>query len=282
MAKLPTVAIVGCGRAGGSIGIALERAGYRIGAVWSQSREGRERARQLVSAPVLGDLGDVAATADVVILSVPDGAITEVARQLAEQVRDGQLVVHTSGAMTVDALAPASERGASIGSMHPLQTLPDPHRGADALDGAAVAVTCSEEDRSFLHRLAAGWGGLPFPLPDDVRVLYHAAAVFASNYVVTTVWAATKLFEELGVGNARPLLGPLVRTTVENVLTQGSERAVTGPVVRGDVETLRRHVATLGELGGQSEELVGAYRALARLTAELAGADVDAVREATA
>ncbi len=277
MAKHPTVAIVGCGRAGGSIGLALEREGHRVGAVWSRSRAGRQRAARLLEAPTLGRVADVVDTGDLVIVAVPDEAIEQTATEVAEAVRPGQVVVHTSGVTSVEALAPVRDAGARIGSMHPLQTLPDPRRGADALREAAVAVTCDERDRRMLHRLVSAWGGRPFPLRDDARVLYHAAAVLASNYVTALLGAADELMDAAGVPNGRALLAPLVRTAVDNTVAKGAERSITGPVVRGDLEAVRRHLVALRERG---EILADAYGSLSLLTAQVARTDVDMVRRA--
>ena len=94
-------------------------------------------------------------------------------------------------------------------------------------------------------RLARAWGGRPFALADEAKRIYHAAAVFASNYVVTSIWAATTLFQSIGIRNAGELLGPLVRNGVENVLARGGAKAITGPVARGDAELVQRHVEAL-------------------------------------
>src|SRR5438270_462679 len=119
--------------------------------------------------PVLRDPAEVAGASDIVIVAVPDDAIADTAEQLAAGVRVRAVVVHTSGATTVDALAPAKQAGARTASMHPLQSIPDAIHGADALRGAAVAVTCAPEDRLDLFRIARAWGGRPFRLPDGAK-----------------------------------------------------------------------------------------------------------------
>lgn len=273
MARRPTVSIIGCGRAGGAIGLALKEAGYPIAAAWSRSRTGRQRAHLLLEVPILTRPDEVARAADVTIVAVPDDAIAEVAVQLAPGVREDAYVIHTSGGVSVDALAPAAKAGARVGSVHPLQTLPGPRAGAEALRGAAVAVTCELRDRMFLFRLARAWGGRPFSLPDEAKALYHAAAVFASNYIVTSVWAATQLMRAAGVRNSIPLLAPLIETTARNTIDRGPERALTGPIARGDARAVRRHVKALRDTDPTSGRIVDAYRALAQLTANMVGAD---------
>jgi predicted short-subunit dehydrogenase-like oxidoreductase (DUF2520 family) len=281
VAKLPTVSIVGAGRVGGAIGIALARAGYTITAAWSQSRAGRQRAHRLLDVPVL-EPAETAAAGDVVFLSVPDDAIPDMAEQLVPGLRKGQFVVHTSGGTSLEALDLLRDAGVRPGCLHPLQTIADAEQGADALQGAAVAVTSENAERLALMRLARAWGGRPFVLADEAKRIYHAAAVFASNYVVTSIWAATTLFQSLGTRNAGELLGPLVRNSVENVLTRGGPKAITGPVARGDAELVRRHVAALREADPTDHAITDAYRALARLTASLTGGDVEGFEKATA
>jgi predicted short-subunit dehydrogenase-like oxidoreductase (DUF2520 family) len=266
---------------GGAIALALSRAGYTITAAWSRSRSGRQRAHRLLDVPVL-EPADTAAAGDVVFLSVPDDAISEMTDAVAPALHKGQFVIHTSGGTPVSALEPLRDAGARIGCLHPLQTIADAEHGADALQGAAVAVTSDDAERLALMRLARAWGGRPFVLADEAKRIYHAAAVFASNYVVTSIWAATTLMQSLGIRNAGELLAPLVRNSVENVIARGGAKAITGPVVRGDVELVKRHVAALRDADPTDHAITDAYRALARLTASLAGGDVERFEKATA
>jgi predicted short-subunit dehydrogenase-like oxidoreductase (DUF2520 family) len=275
------VSIVGCGRAGGSIGLALKRAGYAVTAAWSRTRAGRQRAHRLLDVPVLTDPAAVAAAGDIVFVAVPDDAIAEIAPDLKSGELAGKVIVHTSGGVSIDALAVVRDFGARNGSMHPLQTLPDAVRGAEALSGAAVAVTCDPRDRALLFRLARAWGGRPFPLADKDKTLYHAAAVFASNYVVTSVWASLRILERIGIPNARHLLAPLAQSSVQNVTSTSPDRAITGPVVRGDTEMVRRHVQALAHADPTGGRITDSYRSLARLTAALARADLAAFEKAT-
>ena len=281
MARKPTVSIVGAGRVGGAIGLALARAGYTITAAWARSRAGRQRAHRLLDVPVL-EPADTAAAADITFVSVPDDVLSDMAEQIAPAVHKGQFVVHTSGGMPVATLDPIKDAGARVGSLHPLQTIPDAESGADALRGASVAVTCDNHERLALMRLARAWGGRPFVLGEEAKRVYHAAAVFASNYVVSSIWAATTLFQSIGLRNAGELLAPLVRTSVDNVLARGGAKAITGPVARGDADLVKRHLEALRETDPTDGALTDAYGSLARLTASLIGDDVPSFKKATA
>jgi predicted short-subunit dehydrogenase-like oxidoreductase (DUF2520 family) len=262
-----TVSVVGAGRVGGAIGLALARSGYSVTAAWSMSRAGRERAHALLDAPIL-EPEEVCRAGDIVVLAVPDDAIREMAERIAPGARRGKLVFHTSGGTSVETLDAVREAGAHVGSLHPLMTVPEPD--PDAIAGAAVAVTCDGRDRAAFYRVARAWGGRPFMLDDDRKAVYHAAAVFASNYLVSSVWAANEIFRSIGVRNAQPLLTPLLRATLDNVIEKGPAKAITGPVVRGDVKTVRKHIAALKD---SDERIVDAYRAMARMTTALVQQD---------
>ena len=270
MPRANIVSIVGAGRVGTAIGLALQQVGYTVSAAWSRSRSGRQRAHALLDVPVL-EIEEVALAADLVVIAVPDDAIASVAREISTTARRGKYVFHTSGATSVHALQPLREGGAHVASLHPLMTFPD--ADASRLTGAAVAVTCDARDRAAFYRIARAWGGRPFPLDDANKATYHAAAVFASNYIVSSVWAANAIFRTIGVNNAQPLLNPLIAATIENIVAHGPAKSITGPVVRGDTNTVKRHIETLKQ---GDAEIANAYRAMAKLTASLAQLDVSA------
>ncbi|HJX48820.1 MAG TPA: DUF2520 domain-containing protein, partial [Gaiellaceae bacterium] len=186
-----------------------------------------------------------------VLLCVPDTAIAEVARALSP----GPLVAHVSGATPLSALDPHVRRF----SVHPLQTFTR-SRGAEQLDGAWAAVTAeTEETRAAGLWLAEALGLRPFELADSARTLYHAGAVFASNYVVTLHRAASLLFESAG---APPdALVPLMSRTIEN------DFELTGPISRGDWATVEAHRAAIRAAHPELEQL---YETLAGGTLALA------------
>ena len=188
---------------------------------------------------------------ELVLLCVPDGAIAEV----AVSVEPGPWIAHVSGATPLAELAPHTRRF----SVHPLQTFTR-ERGPEQLDGAWCAVS-GETEAAMEHGrwLAETLGLRPFELADSDRTLYHAGAVFASNYLVTLHRAAALLFESAG---APPeALEPLMRGTIEN----GFE--LTGPIARGDWETVAAHRAAIHEHRAELDDL---YETLAGATLALA------------
>jgi predicted short-subunit dehydrogenase-like oxidoreductase (DUF2520 family) len=185
--------------------------------------------------------------AELVLLCVPDGAISDVARGLEPR----PWIAHVSGATPLTALDPHPRRF----SVHPLQTFTR-ERGPEQLDGAFAAVTAeTEEARELGFWLARTLSLRPFELADSARPLYHAGAAIASNYLVTLHQAASELLRAAGAPSEG--LVPLMRRTIEN----GFE--LTGPIERGDWETVEAHRRAIREVRPQLEPL---YDVLAEAT----------------
>jgi predicted short-subunit dehydrogenase-like oxidoreductase (DUF2520 family) len=187
--------------------------------------------------------------ADLVLLCVPDRAIAPV----ASSVERGPWIAHVSGATPLAALAPHTRRF----GMHPLQTFTRA-RGAEQLDGAWAAITAEDDQARLRARSLAELLGLhPFEMADEARVLYHAGAAIASNYLVALYRAAARLFAAAG---APPeALIPLMRRTIDN----GFE--LTGPLARGDQTTVDAHLAVIRS---EAPDLESMYRVLADVTAQ--------------
>lgn len=210
---------------------------------------GRGRAGSAIAARLVerGLLASPTESADLMLLCVPDAAIGQVARTMAR----GPWVAHVSGATPLSTLEPHTARF----SVHPLQTFTRA-RGAEQLDGAWAAVTAAAPDAlQRAHWLAGQLGLRAFEIADESRVLYHAGAVFASNYLVTLFRAAARAFE---IAGAPPdALVPLMRRTIDNHFE------LTGPIARGDLHVVDAHLAALRT---QAPELEPLYRALAEAT----------------
>ena len=274
-------AVVGAGRLGSSLALAFERAGARLVGFVCATKEGSAGAEAVLGMARSRDLASlVAADPDLMLLTVPDGALPSVAGAVAEElaasreattVRTGPpAVLHTSGATPVSVLSRCAEAGATIMAFHPLQTFSDPSTGPERLAGAAVAVTApTEAGRLLGGRLARAVGARPFALDDADRALYHAAACVASNYLVTLVDVAADLFRRAGLPPEAGMTAflPLVQGTVENLKAGGdAARALTGPLSRGDTATIEAHLLALER---EAPEAVSLYRSLGRRTLDL-------------
>ena len=167
-------------------------------------------------------------------------------------------MVHVAGSKGLDVLRRASLAGARVAACHPAQTVPGTRVDPDTFVGAAWAVTCATADRPWAVDLVEAAGGDAHVVPDDRRVLYHAALTVGSNTVGAVVAVARQLLLAAKVDDPAAFLGPLVRASVDNVLADGAS-ALTGPVVRGDTGTVAAHLDRLDE---DVPSLAAAYRHL--------------------
>jgi len=174
-------------------------------------------------------------------------------------------VLHTSGATSVTILEPCAKAGATTLAFHPLQTFSDPLTGANRFAGTAVAVTPfgggeSSPAAQFGFSLARLLEAVPFFLPDEKRVLYHAAATLACNYFVGLEHQARRLFVLAGLPeeSALSMFLPLVSATLDNIQRQGTVNALTGPLSRGDKETVLRHLLVLQHEAPDLRQVYGA------------------------
>ncbi len=262
------VAVVGAGRVGTALAILLHRGGHAVTAVSGRAATAARAAEYLPGVPVVSAV-EAAGRGDLVLLAVPDDALGPVALELAEggSMRRGAWAVHVSGAAGLEILAPLVAAGARRLAMHPLQTVPDVESAIQGIPGSAVAITADDEEGAALgERLALEIGGRPFRLADERRPLYHAAAVFASNYVITAAGVAEALFREAGVPDPVAALLPLVRSSLDNVARLGPAAALTGPAVRADAGTVARNLEALRDAAPHA---VPAYVELCRLALDL-------------
>jgi predicted short-subunit dehydrogenase-like oxidoreductase (DUF2520 family) len=262
------VGVIGAGRVGAALGVALGRAGHQIVAVAAVSAASLRRAERM-GVPVR-PADEIAAEADFVLLAVPDDALRPLVTGLATaQVwRAGQLVAHTSGAHGIDVLDAASARGVLPLALHPVMTFTGRAEDVDRLAGASFGVTAPDELRPVAEALVVEMGGEPVWVPEPARPLYHAALTIGSNHLVTLVNDALGVLAAAGVEEPARLVAPLLSASLDNVLRLG-DAALTGPVSRGDVATVQRHLATLAAAAPQMRP---AYVAMALRTAERAHA----------
>jgi len=259
------ISVVGAGRVGTALAVLWRRAGHHIVAVAGGSATAGRAAAHLPGVPVLDD-ASAALDAEVVLIATPDDAIRTACAQIAPALRPGAAVIHASGATGLDALDAAG--GARRLSLHPLQTCPTVEAAVERIPGAAFAVTALDEEGFALGMgLAIDAGGHPFRLADAAKPLYHAAAVFASNYLVTVTALAEELERAAGVPDPLVALAPLQTATLSNVLRVGPAQALTGPAVRGDAVTVTKN---LEALAASVPEAVRPYVALADLALALA------------
>lgn len=238
--------LVGPGRVGISLGVAWIRAGHRCVGVEGGKPSSLRRARRALRAPPSRDLDF-----DLLFVATPDRQIAPVAMLWADRVSwRGRIALHTSGALTGSELAPLQVRGASVGSLHPLASLPKLSTRAGTFRGIHFGV---EGDRAAV-RLARGLvrdaGGKSFEIPPRFKSVYHLCACLSSGYFLGLLEEVSRRLARVGVDPAtsRAALLALAEGTVVNARRMGTGKALTGPIVRGDTLTIRAHLRALGSM----------------------------------
>jgi len=264
------VSIIGTGRLGTTLAVALAGSGYTIRSLVSRGVQSARKAARLLDADVqvlaakqLRTLID----ADLFLITVPDDQIAAVGRELSEINADRKVALHTSGALSSEVLAPLREKGWHTGSIHPLMSVSAVH---DAhLEGAFWSV---EGDRSALRlgkQIVRDLSGKSFSIRTEDKPLYHAAAVMVSGNVVALFDVAREMLGECGLDRktARAVLLPLIASTVRSLETKSPEESLTGTFSRGDVETVKRHLAALKNK--ELAEALDLYRLLGQRSLKL-------------
>ena len=254
---------------GTALAVTWSRAGHRIVGVAGRAATIERAARFLPGVPVL-EAAEAASRGQLVAIATPDDPIEEIVSRLAAAGAIGgrHSVCHLSGSSGLQPLGEAERAGARTLALHPLQSFPSVEAGIDRLPGSAMAVTARDEEAYGLGEgLARDAGTTPFRVADELRPLYHAAAVFGANYVATSLILAERLFRAAGIGDPLPLLAPLSRAVLENVETLGPAAALTGPAARGEAGTIQRNLEALARA---QPETVAPYVALARAALDVA------------
>jgi len=261
------VAVIGAGRVGTAVAVLLGRAGHEVVAVSGREGTARRVAAHLPSVPVV-DPVEAASSGDLVLVSVPDDLLTEMTETVAPSIRPGTWVAHLSGVAGLGVLTPVLAAGGRRLAIHPLQTFPDVDHAIEAIPGSSLAVTAEDPEGWELgERIGRDLGAKPFRLAEEHRAIYHAAAVFASNYLVALSALAAELFEAAGVPDPVEAMRPLQEASLANVGRLGPAAALTGPVVRGDAGTIG---SNLEALAASAPGAVAAYVALCRVALDLA------------
>lgn len=267
-----TLNLVGAGHVGRALGRLLHA--HRVFSVQDVLTRAPASARAAVDFIGAGRaVGGVAALrpAAVWMLAVADDQIAPVAQALADAgvVQQGATVFHCSGAKASSELSPLAHAGARVASVHPVRSFADPEAVAAAFDGTFCGVEGDAEALALLLPALTSIGARVVQIDPAAKTVYHAASVFASNYLVTVLDAALRAYQAAGIPPevARELARPLACETLANVLRLGPELALYGPIARGDAATVARQQAAVGAWDAPTGQL---YEALASATWDLA------------
>jgi predicted short-subunit dehydrogenase-like oxidoreductase (DUF2520 family) len=264
--RKPTIAIVGAGNLARALAPALRRAGYTVTDVVVRNcpdslRRGKLLAKRAGARIVT--LEEAKLDSEVLWICVTDDAIAATARVLASRWH-GRVALHSSGALTADALAPWRKRGTAVASIHPMMTFVG--GGTPSLADVPFAV---EGDRTAVRmagRIAKDLGGRSFAIASKSKTLYHAMGSFSSPLVIATLAMAERVGRAAGIPrrDVPKIIEPILRQTLKNYSSGGAATAFSGPIVRADIETIRKHLRALRAIPGARD----AYLALARSAVE--------------
>jgi predicted short-subunit dehydrogenase-like oxidoreductase (DUF2520 family) len=262
------VGVVGAGRVGTALAVALGRAGHEVSAVSAVSDASIRRIEQRLPGVAIRQPPEVVASADLVLMTVPDDVLPGLVAGLAATgaAVEGRLIAHASGRHGLGVLDPVVRAGALPLALHPVMTFTGRPDDIDRLAGISFGVTAPDPLRPVAEALVVEMGGEPVFIAEEQRDLYHAALASGANYLVTLVVQASDLLRDAGVTHPARMLGPLLSAALDNALRLG-DAALTGPVARGDADTVASHV---NALRADAPEALPAYLALARLTADRA------------
>jgi predicted short-subunit dehydrogenase-like oxidoreductase (DUF2520 family) len=269
-----TISIVGAGRVGKTLGKCLHRLGWRIGAVVARSDAHAKAVVHWIGAGmprgrVTGDVFE----ADVILLATPDDVLEQVAARLARtggKAGNGNVVLHTSGALDSSVLSPLARLGAATGSLHPMQTFTG--REVPKLNGVIFTVEGDPTARRVAQRIARQLGGVPVTIDAKSKAAYHAAGALVAGHALALIEAATRILMRCGFTRRRAMQAvlPLTRQMLDNFERLGPQTAWTGPIARGDYAIVQAHGKALR---AYPREFQQAYAALALLAGRVLAKD---------
>lgn len=259
-----SITIIGTGRMGGALAIALERAGFDVAVL---VHRGKVFSRTTARAVHWGSFDRV--ETDVVLIAVDDPNIGAVAERLAK-IGGDSVVLHPSGSLSSDILSAARNVGYKVGSVHPLVSISDSATGAERFSGAFFCVEGDAEAVEAANEIVIALGGETFSIATKDKPLYHAAAVSAAGHLAALIDISVEMLSRCGMESerAKEILMPLVESTISNLRSRSIADALTGSFARGDREAVERHLNSFE--GRISDEVRDVYLNLGSRSVEIA------------
>lgn len=267
-----TLNIIGCGNLGKTLGRLWAANGhFVIQDVLNRTRQSAAQAVSFMQAGRAVGTYEELRAADVTLIATPDGQIAECSQALAQTglLRAGSVLFHCSGALPSAILHNATQNRASVASVHPIRSFASPEQAAKDFAGTFCGIEGDQPAVALLSEAFTAIGAQLVDIDAKFKSVYHAAAVFASNYLVTLLDVAQQAYAKAGIppDSALRLMEPLVRGTVDNVFRLGTTDALTGPIARGDIATA---VKQYRAVNAWDERHGALYKQLGKLTADIA------------
>lgn len=268
----PSLTIIGCGNVGKSLGRLWHANGaVSVSQVLNRSLESAKEAIAFMGAGIPAADWSELRPADLYLVSVPDERIESCSRQLAATgvLKPQNIVFHCSGSLPSHIMRDVLASGACAASVHPIRSFASPEQVVASFDGTWCGMEGTARALPGLESLFGAIGARTVAIDGSAKMLYHAAAVFASNYLVTLADVALETYEQAGIPRetGQQMIAPLMRKTVDNLISMGPERALSGPIARGDWRTVAQQ---LRAIEAWNPERANLYRQLAERTKALA------------
>lgn len=261
--------IIGAGKVGTSIGYRLISKGYHLDGYCTKTKNSLERAAYYLGSHGTLDPAEAARKASLIIIATPDNVIEEVANNLCASLDlKDRYVFHVSGSTSFSVLDSALAQGAFTGCMHPLQAIANVETAIGEMEGVYFGLSGTPIAVAKGEKIIHDLGGITLKIDNDKKVLYHAAACIASNYVVTLLDIAQQTASKAGIpfdNSLKPLL-KLMEATLSNIRKYGSENALTGPISRGATDIIENH---LEFLNNNLPDVLELYKVLGEKTVKL-------------
>lgn len=232
METINKISVVGAGNVASHIVPALKNAGYGISYIYAKNTINTRKLAAEVGAIYSTDIEEVVKDCDLLIISVNDDEIANIAQQLAGSKVP---VVHTAGSVSVDVLSKVSDK---TGVLYPLQTF-NIHR---KLEFNTVPICVESECDEFHKELLAIAGKISdkvVAISQEQRLCLHIAAIFACNFTNHMYVLSKKILQTEGLDFE--LLKPLISETAQRIISASPEEVQTGPAIRGDFKILKKH-----------------------------------------
>jgi predicted short-subunit dehydrogenase-like oxidoreductase (DUF2520 family) len=270
--KLPfnNFVIIGAGMVGTAIGFLLKKAGYKIIAIADKSPAALKRALPYTGGKTFRKPQEAFPEADCILITTPDDAISSACQEIALcPAIKGKFVFHMSGAGGLDLLDSAKKAGAAVASIHPLQSFSSIDQAIKNIPGSYFGITANRKAQLPAKNIIRDLGGIPLLISSDQKPLYHAAACFASNYLVSLMNVVESIYQFIGLNekDAKKAYLPLVYGSLKNIENSGSIPSLTGPIARGDFGTIRKHISAINRNLSQFSSL---YSSLGLITVKVA------------